>query len=620
MNKQLQKGQTSTLSEIKQLSLNLTAPTMRKKSMARVLCMYLMRVGMCFKKDLTLIGKQFGKEEKVYETISNLINTGYITETLIKGKKSRPTTALSLSRAGRIALLNKLYEEKDEYWNKDDNSVRAYNNFKTVNETKLIRRLTDASIQTWMFISNVRVFRKDKPRMYSLYRMLLGASDDTKEQDEQDGYARLYSKEEAQDYLDGGLYYSMDEVREYAMRMDSNTDNTDTFNGCRARGIVLTNKTCFVIYSERYQANSMIRLTMDVESRMLSALTPILRVTDVFRTLDGFDKKSADGTIDHAIGQPYALVMCNGEALVYSMATGSPKGHVGKNSSIDVQLDKRKYYKEVARTNYYVLLDGVCPLYKRVFAIPKNATGMESLKYLVQTSAEEWLDDSKEKLSNVAGVREDNFDPLYPYFDQSQRIMYMPVYEVKELYTMYQKGYAVSILTKERMTDTIAHSARVDIKYYDEDTYQEIHGEGIAMYDKNGYYKGQQIIKDMLANKFIFVDNKVWKELPTIFNMSEVEFYNAVCENKIDMNMVFAICEQHQIEPSTKKRIRHSSISLSMSEDLAKDIKKAAKYRNMSQSAYIKSLIAKQARTDARAYEELIKENRKYWKATLSLL
>lgn len=584
----------------------LSVPTLRKRSMPRVLCMYLLQIGMCFKKDLTLIGKQFGTEQKTSETISQLVKCGYITEIIIQGKKKRPSIAMSLTRSGRIALLNKFYDEGNGNWSDDDSNINAINDFRTTSEEILIQRLTESSIKTLLFVCNIAIFKKDKPDLYDLYTTLRH-----NQLNNENKRNEMLSTEKAYEYLNQGIYYSMKEIREFTNKINKE-DDLDTFYGSRAKGIVITDTNCYVIYAQRYQSDTMIKLASTTETRLIDNLSPLLRYTNVYRELDGFNKKDANGVTQKSYGDVFALTIANGNSLVYSMATGNKQGHIKGNSQIETTLNKRQKYKEYAITDFYTLLDGNCPIFSRVFVVPKNNAGIESLNYLLHTTQEQWREDSKEILKNITGAKADDYNPLYPYVENKNKTLYMPVYEVKEMYNIFKQGFPVSIITGNDMQDTIAHGCRVDIRFYDKDNYT-LATDNIAYYEPNGYYKGKQLIKNKLDAQFIFVKDNVWQILPKRFDMKPIEFYNAVYENKIDMNKVISICKEYEKEQKNRKKIRHSKMSLTMSEDFAKDLKKAAKYKHISRSTYIKQLIAKQTREDARAYEQYLKDTRKMW-------
>lgn len=583
--------------------------TYKHGSLAEALALHLMRVGMAYKADLTMIGKSRVSEVQTSRTISKLTSEGLIDVVAVKGRMPAAENVCVLTRRGRVELLDSL---GSEYWH--ERSQDAEKQFRTTNETTLIARLDDARIMTAMTLAGVTVFPDEKPSLYHLYTSLYRLPlDYHKEYDNKKDYNDATGKEELEVILKRGIYYTLKEYRDFMEELSPGA--TDTFIGTKARGIFVSADTCFVVYTGSHRNNRLLRISKPSEVHLAESLRELCGITNVLRPLPGFARRTTGGYKEEISNSINAFVISDGNALIYSMATGNPSGKVKGTDKMEKDDARRQYFEENGGDIGLSWLKANGDIYPRIFAAPFTQNGINSLDYLCHTTPESWQKTCDNMLKDDIRFVPETYDPLYRYSDKGRPTIYMPVFEVNELYRIYKMEHPVSIITYPDMYDCIAHSVRKDIRYYDADTLELADKDSVTIYDSHGNVAGRRKLEFALQDRERQLDPKVYTDLPKRYNVSPAAFYNKIARNEISVNKLIDTLsgETTEYTPKEKKRVRRKSITLTMGEKFTNDIYRAARLHNMSASAYVKGLIHDQVKKDAEAYSGKLSDNRKAW-------
>lgn len=581
----------------------------RQGSLAELLALHLMRVGMAYKADLTQIGKSRVSDVQTSRAISKLQGDGLIDVIAVKGRMPTAENVCVLTKRGRVALLDHL---ESEYWHM--HSQDAERQFRTTNETTLIAKLDDARIAAAMMLADVKAFPDEKPSLYHLFASLsLLPLDYHKMYDNKETYNDTTTKEELEKILENGIYYTMKEYREFMEELSPGS--TDTFIGTKARGIFISKTSCLVIYTGSHRNNRLLRISKPSEIHLRDSLRELCGITNVLRPLPGFAKENAVGYKESVSGSVNAFVLTDGNALIYSMATGNPSGKVKDTDMMEKDDARKQYYADNGGDITMTWLKANGEIYSRIFAAPFSENGITSLAYLCHTTPESWQKQSRDMLRDDMRFVPTNEDPLYCYSDNGKPVIYMPVYEVNELYRIYQLDYKVSIITYPDMYDGIAHSVRKDVTYYDADTLERASPDEVMIYDSHGNIAGKKKLEFAMQDRELQLDTKAYTELPKRYNLSAAAFFNKIERGQINISkLADALSNDAQpLEVKEKKRIRRKSITLTMGEKFTNDIYRAARLHNMSASAYIKGLIHDQVKADAEMYAGKLSDSRKAW-------
>ena len=276
---------------------------------------YLAAVGMCYVADLQMVGRMYGRDATVSDALKSMRADGYLDEVELKGEVSRTVKAVSLTKKGRLELLNVMDGEEYDYWSKHAKTAERY--FHLTDEKKIRRRLENVRAMTMFVCASTPALPKDKPRLSDLYetmmREVVGVPPMKKQTEAKAsniGY-RSMTAQECKAMLDEkGVYYTITEYREFCE--EYGTASTDTFRGTRARGIFLSDKNCYVIYICKYGDNKMIKVGR-FEQSLLSSLRGLLAITSVERVMPQFSTKVASESgverTSRVKNEPYAVVI-----------------------------------------------------------------------------------------------------------------------------------------------------------------------------------------------------------------------------------------------------------------------------------------------------------------------
>ena len=465
-----------------------------------------------------------------------------------KYQKGEKDIIISLTTAG---LEYYQANEKDEFYrnlsvnNKDKKSLF---NTRQQNKKNIFSYLTSQKVSILYSCADCVVLTYDKPSLY-LIEELFNANpgkinrDDVKKITKKYIDARIDEnmsdyelKRNIKEILDGGIYYSKDEVREYLKSIKVISNNTearnnltDSFKAIRWNGIYITSKHLYINFVLPYGEN--VRLSgSDAEFKnMLSVFSRYIAINknDIqhFRSIscisDG--KEIYHNSID-------AITIGIGNSHTYTEAIGKKYGRI-KNPK---KIKSSTKVKDAARR--YDMLDCHSNNFKRIYSISDNAIGIQQLNYIANYSIEEYYDEEKELLFNDSDER---FIPsptsnLFPAIYENLNIsaIYLPVYEIKLLNKISQEfrknNRALVVCTYKSMFETISHCLRIDTVGKDESgnnlpglyfiEVKEVYNKQskateiklgnifnyrsgeFNLYDEYGYIKGKRILDEYLKS------------------------------------------------------------------------------------------------------------------------
>ena len=501
-----------------------------------------MNVGICYLYDLSLYARLESNGSKNYgaRVIKEMADRGWLEKASVRKPEGKdpeegyPVCALTVQ--GQREFLDMLSEvsPKDyEYYRKNRPSPAR---LRSVQQKGLRSELNDARMKIMFVCAGVPVFEKDKP---SLYRLIHGTD----------------LGEESLALLEEGLFYTMKEFRK---ALDEEAPGTaDTILGTKARGIFISRKNCLVIYPCRRGDNRIVRVSKAYELRLLKLLKPLLKRTNVERTVPALDRRTREeGTGRRVTGEryrnaPYGLILSDGDAMVYYTANGKAGSRSGEEWSA----------MGSAKFNW---LNGQDSIYPRLFVTSCTWNGISTLDYLCHTGIEEWAEEAKERFASSPSFRMNPYDPFYPAEEildgEPRPVIYMPVFETVELRRIKERRDSVVILTYRDMMDALSRAIQREVRFYDIETMKP--AEGISGY----------------------------------------------CKDKSPE-------EADPEEPGKNKRpsVRRRSISLTFTEDFTAKIKEAARYRDTSVTNYIRAKIQESVAKDSGEYRRQVRENRN-WK------
>lgn len=573
----------------------------REGSLSVYLSWHLMQTGMAYRTDLHLLGRGMVSETRVSQVISKMLADGVVIERMVQGTMPKAESAVALSRNGRVALLDYL---DNEFWY--EHSTDALQAFRTSNEKVIVEKLNDVKIVTAMKAAGVSCYKCEKPSLITLYEQMSGIPVEHAEFTWEPLYLPPAPRAEIEKLFENGIYYTMREVREFYDLILMGA--TDPFLGTKARGIFISRNTFAVVYAGIHQNNRLLRISRTSELRLIDALQKLLAITNASRNYTNFPvpaNEMVTASPAPATNRIWAIVMSDGDSLAYSMATGNPRGIIRGVDKMKRDEEKKKYLTDSGRSENKSWLKGNSDIYKRTFVTPFTVSGVRSLKYILHTFPEEWYNQAKSLANEFEGVTMTQ-DPVYPGLFNGIPMVFMPAYEVNELYNMSSsKINSYIIFSYPDMYECISHSIRKRADYINADTLQ-IDSKKVGIYDKNGELRGKVILEEHLLSNGYEMTKVTYQNFPKKIGYTARELYNGIADKTIDIidieTKAMDYCTELQLKE--KKRIRRKSITLTMGEEFTNDIYTASRLYNMSASAYIKNLIHERVTQDATAYKE----------------
>lgn len=594
----------------------------RRDCMDYQLGLYLIGVGTCYVTDLRMYGKLLGRDATVSEALKRMRADGYLDEFELSGKAERKLKAVALTKKGRNDLLNVMDEDEYEYWLKYGQT--AERDFHVTDESKLKRKLDNVRAMTIFVCASSPALPHDKPKLSDLYekvaKMYYPAERVEKTapgKTPKIAYKDLSPRECMEMLQTTGIYYTISEYREFCE--EYGVAVTDTFRGSRARGIFISDKNCYVVYIAKHGDNKMIK-TDRYEQSLVTSLKLLLKITSVERMMPEFAMKSASeygGTVIKNIrNEPYAVVISDGNSLVYSMATGYPSGKI---IGTPTERKMKKEKKKKRNAPKYEFLDYNNSVYRRLFVIPFTMNGVFSLDYICHNSAEDWQSDSRSIAKQFSDTFTDNSDnSYYPTKELSRGgypAIFMPAFEVKMLYEIANQDYPVAVITYKDMLNAVAHSIMREAHYYDADAHKRFSEDSVYIYTANGDIAGVNKIEIALAKRGMKATQQELIGLPKKFGFPDpIVFFNGIARGDIDINTFIDFIDAQEYDPTPKKNIYRKSITLTTGAGFTNMIYRAARLHGKSASMYVKELIHDQVIADNDEYTKKLAENRARWK------
>ena len=555
----------------------------------------LFQLGACYRSDMSLFLRSINGNNKSYASklLNEMLRNNLIIEREVTRRNKtnkKPEKFIALTTKGKNEIIDHLYIHKKSYTQYFlDNADFLDLAFHTNDSLKLNRRLEDSTIKILFDACNIHVYEKDKPKLYNLYLWL------------QSGERN--SNNDFTEKLNEGIYYSMEEVREFADSVKPNS--SDKFFSARAKGVFLSWNKLLVVYIGLHR---LMKISDNLERQLLEVLNPLAELLNVNRKLNDFNviRVTANGyRTEPKYNSIQALIISDGTSLVYTSAIGRAKGQI---------KDIKRFNKSKIQDSKhnFLFLASNNPLYERVFITPTTLEGINSLQYLITHTPETWKKDSELIMSNIPNFeRNTEIDPYYTYQERDAKgilhpAIFMPVYEINELYQISMFDYECIIVTYRDMLDAIAHSVRKECKMYDADTHKPYTDSDFIIYDQKGYPSGLKKIQDSLAKQSKKFSVKEFNNLYTQFNCTNyIEFYNKIDKGLISENEIIEKLTLEEKKATVKHR-RKPKKAIEVDEDLHEMLKKGAKHNNINMTSYVRKLLknSETLKEDAKAYEE----------------
>lgn len=569
----------------------------------------LFRLGACYRSDMLLFLRSTNGDNRSYASklINEMSKKNLIIEREITKRNKKDKTLekfITLTTKGKNEIIDYLYLNNHPDMRYFCDNANFFDlDFHTNDIQKLNKNLEDNTIKILFASCNIPVFTNSKPNLYELYVWLQSGKRDT--------------NNNFTDLLNTGIYYSIDEIRQFAD--SASLDSSDKIFGTRAKGVFLSWNKLLVVYIGLHTNNRLMKILYNSEQCLLEALNPLADLLNVNRKLDDFNilrVTSSGYTTEPKYNSIHAIIISDGTSMVYTTAIGRAKGQIKDIKKFDVsKIQKSKHN--------FLFLASNNPLYERVFITPTTLEGISSLNYLLRHTPESWKKDGEIIMSNIPNFeRNTSINPYYTYQERDAKGMlhpaiFMPVYEINELYRISMFDHACVIVTYPDMVDAISHSVRKECKMYDADTHKPYTDSDFIIYDQKGHPSGLKKIQDILAKQSKKFSVKEFNNLYAQFDcINYIEFYNKIHKGIIAENEIIEKLTLEEKKATVKHR-RKPKKAIEVGEDLHEMIKKGAKFNNINVTSYVRKLLKnnEMLKKDAKAYEEKTSD-RSGWKTS----
>ena len=517
------------------------------------------------------------------------------------------------------------------------------NDFHTTDEAVLSRRLQENTIKVLFSICGIPAFEDEKIALEDVRNIMLGLS------------ASNHSYEQVNEYLKKGAYYTSKEWIKFTNSVSQ--AKSDTFVPTRFKGVYISKTNCFFVYIPERGDNKIMKINYEKEKGLKASAEIIKNFTNVYRDIpELYTYKQSKNDPSKMIpaskvkNEPFALILSDGNAQVYSMAMGNPKGLI-KGFDFTSIIEKKKraaeikaveqadqlsneiigIAKEAARVNYgQVFLDAYNDIYEHIFVISRNSYGIRSLEYLCNNTLESWHNESIELFKTNPKYFIKTNSPIYPYVElvQNRKIpaIYLPVYDVKMLKRIAENDFSPTVVTYEDMIETIAHSTRKQHRFYDADFYlSEVRTvanlfdkDSTFIYDYTGYVKGELDIRNYLKEKGKEpTDKYIYSKLPSLFGYElSTAFYNSIARGELDLRKIAAKIDTTDLpKEQGRKHNAKKSVCLHVNGDFHYKLKCVAKHKRLSIQQYLMKIIYNQVIEDYKIYNDNLQKMKREWAA-----
>lgn len=537
---------------------------------------------------------------------------------------------------GKVACYLTRTARKDYELKKIDNKE-----FHTTDELTLSRRLEENTIKLLFSLCNIPTYEDEKISLEDVRATMLGV--DKK---------KSFNYEDVNDYLKKGAYYTKKEWFSFINSVSSG--KSDTCEGSRFKGVYVSKNNCYFVFIPERGDNKILKVNYEKEANLKASAQVLNNFTNIYRDIPELysyrQSKNEPGKMIPASkvkNEPFALVISDGNAQVYSMAMGNPSGLI-KGIDFSSLVEKKKVAAErraeeeadrisnaiigaaraKAKVKYgQVFLDAYNDIYSHMFVASRNYSGVRAINYLCNNTLESWKNESIELFKTNPKYFTKTSSPIYPYVElvQGRKIpaIYLPVYDVKMLKRIAENDFIPTIVTFEDMIETIAHSTRKHHRFYDADFYLNdvrtvanlFDRDSTFIYDYSGYTKGELMVRQYLEEKGKEATNRyIYAKLPSMFGYElATSFYNSIARNELDIKKVAAKIDTKDIvKEETKYNIR-KTVSLHVGKDFHYKLKVVAKSKKLSIQQYLMKIIYDPVVADYKKYNDNLQKMKREW-------
>ena len=583
---------------------------------------FLNKATMLYKNDLITYIAYQSTRQNASQTIRRFESSNIIDSKSIDGK-----IAYFLTRTAKKELGLAKIEKKD---------------FHTTNEVTLSRRLEENTAKLLFSLCDIPIFEDEKISLEDVRATMLGTNKNSS-----------LNYDQVNDYLKKGAYYTKKEWFNFINSVSSG--KSDTCEGSRFKGVYVSKNNCFFVYIPERGDNKILKVNYEKEKNLKASAQVLNNFTNVYRDvpeLYSYKPSKIDPNkmvpASKVKNEPFALIISDGNAQVYSMAMGNPSGLI-KGIDFSSLIEKKKKAAERkaeeeadkinrkiigaaranARVKYgQVFLDAYNDIYNHIFVASRNFSGIRTINYLCNNTLESWQSEARELFKTNPKYFVKANSPIYPYMElvQNRKVpaIYLPVYDVKMLKRIAENDFVPTILTYEDMIETIAHSTRKQHRFYDADFYLNgtrmvasiFDRDSTFIYDYSGYTKGEYMLRKYLEEKGKEPTNRyIYTKLPSMFGYElATEFYNSIAREEIDIKKVAAVIETKDLpeQKETKYNIR-KSVCLHVSRDTHFKLKTVAKHKKMSIQQYLMKIIYDPLMEDYKEYNDNLQKMKREW-------
>ena len=533
---------------------------LRKESQLYTLVEFIASRGSVYKNDALLYGIHLTKHKtSATRLVNDLLEREYIEISKItvgkKKRERREVEIIKLTDEGiRLFCFVKQADTKKYF---------AYRKqFDTKQIDKLKRLYNQNHVKTMFAICNVKTEPSEKPSLAQLYMYINNQQFNYTHP--QNSIYKYYGDTELKTFYEQGIYYSDTEYKEFHKTfLQSKESITSIF--C---GLFISKDKTLVIYSNGKEHNRMIYMPYEENEILLMRNLKIINFANT-RTLTTQADKYKVGIS--------ALTISDAPSFIYSTALGRKNGRINK-----VAPEKDKLTLPVLSIHRSIAQNkNSGEAFNHIYSVVFNRDGVNALHYLLTTTAEQHLENTKALTKDERfELRDDILFPItYRLRDTKYPCIYMPVYELKTLNYIKELEYTPAIITKADMTNVIQHITHKQHIFIDIDTLKPIPINNTVIYDEKGYVKGKKMLEEYLHENKLTTVSKTYRELPKLYDMTYNEFYNNIAKGKIDMS---DLIRQIPTTPYEYKRYRKSPRKqITVSLDIYNQLKEYAKAHNI---------------------------------------
>ena len=382
-----------------------------------------------------------------------------------------------------------------------------------------------------------------------------------------EGY-RLYQDDTALDkILDKGIYYTIDEYREFYARHGDGPERLTTI----ARGIYISNRMTLVVYANGKENKSMIYCTnQSNEPRIVLALKNENLAHRVR------DKKTTTSTSKEV----FALMIGESDSFIYSTASGKKYGRTTKGHKNNNYLRKLL----TPYSNVFMVPDPSAnkqDYYSGLYCVAYNRNGLGQLQNLlsdnqVNSFYQKLIKTHSDQFKKDEGNHE--FPVLYKDEDGFwNSCCYIPCYELTLLAAIRQQQAEPIIIAKPDMWDIIQRITQQRHLFLDPDKLEPDTSTTLVI-DENGYPAGKKILDDYLHSEHKRAERSEYYKAAARYNLDITEFYNAIAEERIDKEEIANGMDLKDYDSS--KYVRRAKKIVSISKDYYEQIAELANRKN----------------------------------------